>query len=326
MNIRGHINSLELTNPRTFFVTQAHPSMTTKPGVSEIIFATRGMNGTQDQLLYVTKFLAHMKYVDVNVTCRVSDAAQWTNCGVDAIRQATIMPADPLMTPLKIMEKTGDQGLFEDFTDMIDYRHGSGPFFTERYIYSSGRAFDAYGTDAKSNYSSASLSHLDIKLFERRFSLMWNTLWRATWEGYNPMKNTAMRSFGGQNIYSLHDTIPTTTYALPPVYAVDPTWITIYFVSVAVMFVAANFSLVVHSRCRAPPILGFVSTLMRYSRYFADSDVSGNSAENGSDRSKRLGKLKVMVADVRGDQKFAVKIAFAPVGMGKRVTKGRWYE
>ncbi|KAF2027625.1 hypothetical protein EK21DRAFT_24572, partial [Setomelanomma holmii] len=47
------------------------------------------------------------------------------------------------------------------------------------------------------------------------------------------------------------------TFPLPPVYTIDRPWLTLYFVSVGIMFFAAVFSFVMHTRCRAPTILGF---------------------------------------------------------------------
>jgi hypothetical protein len=91
------------------------------------------------------------------------------------------------------------------------------------------------------------------------------------------------------------------------------------------MFLAAVFTLVIHSQCRAPAILGFVSCLIRDSIYFEGRGEHGNSAGNGSDKSRRLGAMKVMIADVGIANERAGKIAFVPVGIGMRVEKGKWY-
>jgi hypothetical protein len=89
------------------------------------------------------------------------------------------------------------------------------------------------------------------------------------------------------------------------------------------MFAAAVFSLVVHYRCHAPQILGFVSSLTRDSTYF--EGVRGNSSEDGAKTAKRLRSLRGRVEDVHAGADVG-KIAFAPAQDGLRVRKGRWYE
>jgi hypothetical protein len=82
-----------------------------------------------------------------------------------------------------------------------------------------------------------------------------------------------------------------------------------------------------HSQCRAPSILGYISSLTRDSAYVANHGVSGNSAEDGASTTKRLQGTKVMTADVeRGHD--VEKIAFVPLHEGgvTKVKKGRWYE
>lgn len=121
------------------------------------------------------------------------------------------------------------------------------------------------------------------------------------------------------------NTTSATVFPLEPVYAINMPWMILYFVSVAIMFLAAVFSITMHYRCQAPPILGFVSSLVRDSAYFSYDGMQGNSAEDGADKARRLGSLQVMVADVRGENKVG-RIALAPMETGSRVRKGRWYE
>jgi hypothetical protein len=107
-------------------------------------------------------------------------------------------------------------------------------------------------------------------------------------------------------------------------------WIVLYFVSVAIIFAAVVFSLVTHLHCNAPPILGFVSSLLRDWKCFEDIDVDykgsaqDNSIEDGQAKTKRFGKLKVQVADIRGDDNVG-RIAFASVQEGLRVCRNRLY-
>jgi hypothetical protein len=114
------------------------------------------------------------------------------------------------------------------------------------------------------------------------------------------------------------------TFPFTSAYAIDRAWLTVYFMAVATMLLSAISSLFVRTRCRAPVILGFASSLISDSMYFAHYGVYNNSTEDGSERSKRLGKLKVMVANVRVEPKDRDKIAFAPAELGERIEKGRW--
>jgi hypothetical protein len=275
--------------------------------------------------------MARTIYVDANVTCRSRGALGKANCGVDAIRQ-TLNPYKStaiIDDAIKKGEQSGDVFMFFDFLDMIeddDAYATSRSSNTEFYLNDPSIAFThPYEEDSKANVK---VDELDIGTFQRRFSLMWNTLYKARWATTTTM--------GRGNMTTLHiSKVPTNTFEyatsemtfpLPPVYIIDRAWLTLYFVAVGVMFLAAIFALVVHTQCRAPAILGYASSLIRDSTYFQDHGVYNNSVEDGPEKSRRLRKLRVMVADVRSQKEDAGKIAFAPAGMGKRIEKGRWYE
>jgi hypothetical protein len=91
------------------------------------------------------------------------------------------------------------------------------------------------------------------------------------------------------------------------------------------MLAAAIVSLVLGWQCRAPTILGHVSSFTRDSRYFEETDGASHSTENGSERTKRLGSLKVIVGEVGGSQDSVGKVAFVPAEMGTKIEKGRCY-
>lgn len=168
----------------------------------------------------------------------------------------------------------------------------------------------------------ANLGEVDIKTFEQRLALLWNTLWKIGFEHESIMGGDLTRE---PSFDTLLNTTSTTTFPLPAVYALDVPWIILYFFSVAIMFFAAVFSLVMHHQCYAPSILGYVSSLIRDSKYFDESEIQGNSAENGSEKTKRLGYLKVMLADTKSDEDVG-KIAFVPASTESRVRRRRWYE
>jgi hypothetical protein len=78
----------------------------------------------------------------------------------------------------------------------------------------------------------------------------------------------------------LHNTTSSIVFPVPAIYAIDRPWIAVYFISVGVMFSAAVFALVMRALCRAPLVLGYVSSLVRDSSYFM-SQVQGNNECDG---------------------------------------------
>ncbi|KAF1935725.1 hypothetical protein EJ02DRAFT_415284 [Clathrospora elynae] len=114
----------------------------------------------------------------------------------------------------------------------------------------------------------SNLGELDIKLFEQRFSLLWNSLFKISVEYICIMGGNMTPP---PYFDTLLNTTSITTFALPPVYAINKPWVALFFVSVAIMFFAAVFSLVIHLRCHARSLPGFVSSLIRDSKFFSDS-------------------------------------------------------
>jgi hypothetical protein len=295
--------------------------MTTTRDVPELVFAARGNDYMR---LSVTKCTARTMYVDAKIRCISKGSLGKAICGATAVRETPSPPADVTITVLDQSPHAGNS--FLSFMDMLeDIQAGSGQSSnTEYYLYDPLTAFT--NPDNRNFY--AELGTVDIATFERRFSLLWNTLWKIAWANKSVMGGNFSAPVHQQwgSIETLQNTTSHVTFPLPAVYAIDHAWLTLYFVSVGVMFFAAVFSLVLHSQCRAPTILGFASSLIRDSPYFDDCGIYRSSAEDGPEKSRRLGKLKVMVADVRSEKDEAGKIAFAPVGLGKRVEKGRWYD
>ncbi|KAF2819257.1 hypothetical protein CC86DRAFT_388070 [Ophiobolus disseminans] len=314
---------------RTFFISRILSNMTSKRNTSELIFASKSKKYPQ---LYLTNCTARTTYVDVNVTCISRSSLSKLNCGVGAIRE---MPKPPRNPDISVLDQNRYiTNSFEDFMDILDdVQASTESSVTEYYLANPLTAF----TDPELRKGDIELGSLDIKLFERRFSLLWNTLWKIGWS----KKNIRGGSFSGPFQFAgaktgsfasvdgrVESTMRTTSkvvFPLPPVYAIDPVWMTVYFVATGVMLFAAVFALVVRSKCHAPIVLGYVSSLIRDSTYFQDRSVYYNSAEDGPSKTGRLRNLQVMVADV-GSGKETGRIAFAPAAMGKRVQKKRWYD
>lgn len=329
--------------------------MTSDVGVPELIFASAYNNGTR---LSVTKCTASTMYVEAGVICDSKGESTRANCGVYAIREAPHPPQDPTVT---ILDHRYDAAYysFMYFMDTLDVVRAGRDYSsnTENYLYDPLFAFtNSDGRDPNEMLSasreseglspggvgpnSASydtggpafdkipLHSIDIKTFERRFSLLWNTLWKIGWArnsitGGEFDKGNAIP--GAKAIETVKNTTSTVIYPLPPVYAINRTWMQLYFVSVDIMLLAALFALLLRWQCRAPAVLGYASSLIRDSTYFEDYGIYNNSVEDGPEKTRRLGKMMVMVADVHSEDQQAGKIAFAPCRVGKQVEKQRWY-
>jgi hypothetical protein len=168
----------------------------------------------------------------------------------------------------------------------------------------------------------ANLGEPDIKVFEQRLALLWNTLLKV---GFDHQSIIGGNLTQVPKFNTLLNTTSTTMFLSPAVYALDLPWVILYFVSVGVMFFAAVFSLITHYCCYAPLILGYVSSLIRDLKYFNNRKAKGNSAEDRTRKTKRLAYLKVMLADTKIN-KDAGKIAFVPATAKSRVRRRRWYE
>ena len=295
---------------------------------SELVFASRGNERT---VLHLTRCISRTTYVEANVTCISKGALGAATCGVGAIRE---MPDPPNTSNYSFLgtPSLGNNPL-EYFMDILVDEQTGRPVSS---------ATELYLADPRTGFMerpSAKIdlgNEVDIKTFEKRFSLLWNTLWKASWTSNSAMGGamsniTGIGIHAGQrgqpyNVTTLNHTTSHEVFPLPPVYAIDRAWLALYFISVFVMLLAAVFALVMRALCRAPVLLGFVSSLIRESPYFNGPEIYQNSVEDGAQRSKRLGAMRVMVGDVGYDKEGPGKIAFVLESMGRRVEKGRWYD
>jgi hypothetical protein len=338
-NLKKNLTTVRTPNfgqraPRTFFVesselANATASSTSKNGHPKLIFGTMG----DAAYMSITECSTHMTYVDTQVFCISKGTMGKANCGVSSIRK-TLSTTDPtdltVLEPLHFYQlnttatydRATPENFMEGFMDLLDDNQtGSGAStVVEWYIKD---PLTALNNPAMIAY--ANLEELDISVFEVRFSLLWNTLWKLSQEYASIMGGNMTRTMEADTFVFdyLLNTTSATKFTLPTLYAIDLPWMALYFISVGVMFFAAVFSLVMHHRCHAPPLLGFVSSLVQDPRFFSDI---GNSAEDGAKKTKRLGALRVMLADVQSGHEIG-KMAFAPVeAADKRIKRGRWYE
>ena len=305
---------------------------TAKPNISEIIFAS--FNGPA---VSATKRASRTTYLDVNVTCISKGAIGRALCGVDAIRHTEKPARNPEHSVLS--ENDNRRSYFADFNDVLDsaqYTSAITGGFTfeasniEYYLLNPSTAFIDPGS-RQDNFSFD--RDIDIATFERRFALLLNTFWAARWSQRSIMgaklkddRKPVMEKWEKYRTHLLQNTTATTVFPLSEIYVVDRPWLAVHFIAVGVMISAAVVSFTLRIMCRAPQLLGYVSTLMRDSVYFEDRGTDTNSTEDGSGKSKRLGRLRIIVGDVEGREEGRRRIAFVPAEIGKRVRKERWYD
>lgn len=304
-------------------------------GHPRFIFASIGPG--EDDYLQVTNCTTGTTYVDVQVSCMSKGTAGKANCGVDAVRKSlerTEPPGAGFLEALRVDNRSiaseynefVARGFLAAFTDIMDDNQiGSGQSsIIQKYLYNPMAAFDNLDVMER-----VDLGSLDVKLVERRLSLLYNTLWKVSW---------SYRSMTGGNMTTWYDqamVVKPTTYTvnvtshtvkpLEPTYALDVPWLIVYFVSVGVMFFAAVASLLFHAKCHAPPLLGYVSSMVRDSVFFSDSSIQGNSTEGGASKTGRLRSMEVKVADVWSEESVG-RVAFAPAQAKGVVKKERWYD
>lgn len=296
----------------------------------------------------VTQCSLSTTYVDARVKCMAKTMSfrASPDCGVDAIRKSLDPPSPEGFSILdsRIPDKCdssdgtncGDPAMWHARKENTT-RIFHAAFNTYLDDDQSGRANDStlskFMRDPVTAVFSDSVPPItlwpSVDLVERRLSLLYNTLWKAGWTHRIAMiraVSDALERDDGLpplpedgNIMQTPMTFHFTTH----LYALDYPWIVMYFIAVVLMLAAAVFTLVIHCMCRAPPILGFVSSLLRDSRYFEDE--GGNSTEDGPQRTRRLGGVRVKNADVQGEGDVG-RIAFALAREGVRVRRGRVYE
>lgn len=293
--------------------------------------------------------------VDVRVLCMSKGALGKANCGVSSIRRAltftdpesiSLIQSESLSYPSTSVEVKAGFPKFRDslrcFTrflaDIDELGSEKGNTAITGYLRDPLKAF------ALENSSSTlpSDQEMDISLVERRLGLLYNTLWKAGWSYYSAISGN-MSVTDAQYWQSapipegigpidmsdmpqmLLNTTSHTTFPLPSVYALDIPWTIFYFVSVGVMLSAAVVSIVLQTRCTTPPVLGYVSSLVRDSVYFDQDRMRGNSTESGVQKTERLGDVNVVLSDVHADGDVG-RMAFTPLHRRVEIRKERWYE
>ncbi|KAJ4314096.1 hypothetical protein N0V94_006610 [Neodidymelliopsis sp. IMI 364377] len=307
------------------------------PGHPQFFFGSLGTGVEGQEHASVTACTTGTTYIDMQVTCISRGSTGKANCGVDAIRKSLELTEPPDAGILEAL-RVDDPRISSQYDDRVavgfltafmtlldDNQIGSGQMsIVQAYIADPLTAFDR-----PVQFSYMDFSKVDVKLVEKRLSLLYNTLWRVGWSYMSMTGGNMTTSFEssrtGETMWTLANTTSQIVFPLEPVYELDVPWLIVYFVSVGVMFFAAFASLILHAMCHAPPVLGYVSSLIRDSVFFSESGVQGNSTEGGISKARRLGKMEVMVADVWSEESVG-RVAFAPAEGKGVVKRKRWYD
>ncbi|KAK0646855.1 hypothetical protein B0T16DRAFT_458737 [Cercophora newfieldiana] len=192
--------------------------------------------------------------------------------------------------------------------------------------------------DTMASYVAANLSGTR---FQDRFGLVFNTYWRAYAHGWanlnlkrysQPGDGLAEDSVNASRIM-LASSRPRVLSAAPQTYVTSRPWIAVYFVANAIVLLTSTLSLMLRSKLRGPDILGYVSSIVRYSTYFPRDGDSARDLE-GADGFKAAREMKgrrillgVRWEGVSGGVGSAdeERIVLLPEKAGRRISKkGRW--
>ena len=304
------------SKPGGFFLDTIDPLNThlepTKDNVPlrHIVFGSRG-----DSIISTTTCEATTMYVNANVTCESVGSAS-VPCAVQAVR---------LMPDADHPESTNLTGFEFSPSTIATYfpiavndpirQHVATSSFTEMFIADPTAAVTTL-------IGTVELGEVPIELFEERFGLLFNTFWRATVVPMDILgggvQNATLSPHGKLNITALFNS------SEPPIYAINTTWIVIFFVANIVMVLAAALALLLKLTSRGPEVLGFVSSLLRDSPYYsADQPVS--STLDGGERARIMADQWVRLGDVRDGEEVG-RIAFGSAVRSTPVRYGRLYE
>lgn len=154
---------------------------------------------------------------------------------------------------------------------------------------------------------SAQLGLLSPKLFSYRLSLVWNSFYMAV---VDPVLILGGDS-GKSSNWTLVPVEARFDASQPLQYALYSGWLAVYMFATAVLVGATVATVILRINMKGPEILGYVSSLMRDSR-FTEKGARAGSALNGDDRSRLLKSVRVKLMDVEGDRDVG-RIAFTEI-------------
>ncbi|KAF2402407.1 hypothetical protein EJ06DRAFT_528518 [Trichodelitschia bisporula] len=271
-----------------------------------LMFGTHGEND-----YYVTEGTIHTVYVDMNVDC--SQPGRTRSCAATEVRMAP--------NPMTPYNRTGldvnsiARILANQFPSLLGPRIALASSATEFYIWDPASAFNHQFE------STVDLGRMPIDVFQQRFSLLYNTFWKASVKGlYITGTDWNQTDFPNDFV----STTRTTARDGVSVYTLDVPWLVMYFVSVFVLLLASVAGIVLKTLTRTPEVFGYVNSLVRDSPYV---NAAGGTYMSGGDRARLMKHQRVRLADVRpGEAVGRIALVDMRHEVAAPTTHGKLYE
>ena len=301
------------------------------PGQSTLLFQSRDMSQIEENPAFVENIPLYThaycalsnKYVNSSVLC-IAD-----NCTVTTAEPSTLWHP-PANSNALMNEPTFYYFSRSLMVDSLivgrDLNNGSDPISspTQLYLGDPNFNYDLYDT----GWGYADLSNVTEADLSIRLEQILNTYWQAsrpTFMGFESLVHSNSQYFA-EWPDSLNYTLGTNV-VWQKHYSCQPIWLTLYFIATTVMLAAAVASLWLTWRVQGPEILGYCSSLVKDSAYVG---IPTQSTMRATGRAKKLGKVKLRLADVAGDQDVGhIAIVDARAVDGEKViplSRGRRYD
>jgi len=253
------------------------------------------------------------EYVDSSVECSRANRNTDLECSVQKMRHTSELSVDRNLTALHI---SGTYRVLQYLPSTIASYHPIEPSVLEKWLQNPPTTF---GVDFSRTYD-WSYEDIPLNVFSDRLAMVLNTNLLAIFN------MTIMVGSDGTSI-DVRDSMwgNTTgkwTEFTAPVYTINKTWFSLYFISAIVLLLCAAANIVLRSLIHVPDFFGSISALTRDSLFF---DVpTPASGMDGTERARLLQDKWVMIQDVRPDGSVG-RIAFSDdVGMVP-LRRGRMY-
>lgn len=188
------------------------------------------------------------------------------------------------------------------------------------------------------------VNQVDIEIFAKRFSILLNTFYHSTILPEITRKDVTFADeriddavrFGMGIVSETDDRYANlgianitknmtvdSQYFAPPRYELVIHWLVFLFIGVLIMVASSITSCVLRRKNKAPEVLGFVNSAVRYNENFRFSDI--NSSTDGAELAKQLQDEMVKIGDVQEDREVG-KIALTRAAEARPVKRSKLYE
>lgn len=135
---------------------------------------------------------------------------------------------------------------------------------------------------------------VDIKMFSRRLTIAFNTVWEAGKDSYNISKSSLALPEDPTELWT--NRTQATVTKTEDAYYVNRTWVAVLMFTTAILQILAFGGLVLRHLIRGPDIIGYASSLTRDNQF---ASISGGSYLDGAERARSLRDVRVQLGDVR---------------------------